>query len=101
MICILAQKYSPRLAYIADVLFGVILKTRFKILYISSAENALGLPDGTVLLNYSPYEIPDSIKIPQEKLLFEEDIRRQELFIKKGDLLQLYFSLGLFLTQKK
>ncbi|MGZ5242859.1 MAG: polysaccharide deacetylase family protein [Bacteroidia bacterium] len=92
MIYILAQKYSPRLSYIADVMFGVILRTRFKILYITGPENTSGLPPESVLLNYTEYEIDGALKFPRETLLFEEDIKPQNPRIETGELLKIRFA---------
>ncbi len=95
MIYLLAHKYSPRLSYTADIIFGVILQTRFKILYISGPENTSGLPQDAVLLDYTNFENKGALKIPQEKLLFEEDIKPYEPDIEKSDLLKIRFSASL------
>ncbi len=92
MLLIYSAKDSPRLHYIAKILFAVILGIEYEIVIVSDGFNPVKIKSpGKPALLYGVNE-PDMISIPDDGLLFEDDIQEKEVRVENGDIHKLRFS---------
>ena len=94
MLGIYSIKDSPRLRYIAKILFGTVLGVEYEIVAISDnfdfeEINVTGKP--AIVYGVSA---PDMISIPDKGLLFEDGIKRKEVRAESGEIAKLRFGSG-------
>ena len=93
MFLIIVNESSSRLEYIFDILFETILHTQYEVVLKSSISDALEKYPNASIINYTnDFTIPADLSIPNEGLLMERELRKNNPKLIKNDFLRLYFS---------
>lgn len=91
MIHLVTASFSPRLEYVAQILFEQLLGVDFQLV---NWEEATILPASAITLNYTEYPIEGALAIPNCGLLAEDDIREAEPSIDWQDNFPLLFPMS-------
>ncbi|PIE48322.1 MAG: hypothetical protein CSA40_01045 [Flavobacteriales bacterium] len=86
---IYSQSISNRLAYTCNLLLKTVLNVDFKLI-----DNIDDYPTGQALINYSDQTIAGSISIKPHQLLFEQDIRPQNIEVSTLNGIPCFFKTG-------
>jgi len=92
LLLIYSIKDSPRLQYITKILFGVILEIEYSIVIVSEKFDIPKSESNENAVLFYGMSMPAMISIPNEGLLFEDNIRRHEIVLEKSDFYKLRFS---------
>ena len=87
MVLIYTHKITPRLSYTFDFILNQILGLEYR---ITDNKEEFQQKDGPKI-NYSEDNFNDSIFIKPSNLLFEDDIRPQNLFVTQWDNVKIFF----------
>ncbi len=92
MLSIYSLNNSPRLQYTAKILFEIILGVQYEITRISEGTDIQNsVNDEKQILIYG-FALPDQISIPNDGLLFESDMRKQEVHFRNDGIPELFFT---------
>ncbi|MFW5916303.1 MAG: DUF7033 domain-containing protein, partial [Bacteroidota bacterium] len=87
MLLIYSGKITPRLTYICNFIFRDILGIQYK---ITDNEWEFSNHQGPGI-NYSKKDLGNHLTISPKNLLFENDIRPQEIFVSQWDNVKIFF----------